>query len=704
MSRFDGIRKKMRRRRIEAILLAGYAFAVTCALIISLITRDSSPRQTIPVSYMGDDSYDFNTDVLTPAFNDSVKDNPFEAVYMQVNNVKLLSNNKVIVQKFELAQNEEKSVVMPVASKPQKQAADFAGLYQKERHVLIVEPGDTFIGILTKIGMDNKTAAEAYNVLKKVYDTRHLRAGQHIELTGTFDVQFRQLEMLDTLTIEPERGTKYILRVNEYDKFEAKVEQEKFEHDVRVVEGSVSGLPSASMIKAGVPNRLAMEVISRMSYLINFRTDVHKGDTFKVKYDVSKAADGSIVKSGQLLFASFTVGTRTFKIYRYNNEFYNEKGETKKTGLDIKPLAMRNARISSLYGYRRHPIYKTQKFHSGVDYAAPKGTAIYASGNGVVEIARYVNGYGNFVKIRHNSQYETGYGHMQRFASGIRPGVHVRKGQIIGYVGSTGRSTGPHLHFEIILKGQRINPLKAKVATGNDLGGRQLADFKNRTRQIDAMVEKIKKVEKPITPVEPKQETVAKPEKQLDENKQKIVDGIKEMAALEQKIIDEAALMQQGKDMPNLIGGRNSVLSRAVKAEMDRDGSDKAQNGGIRQAPAVRATSNIHSVSAAPVVEEKTASTANTEPTENTATETTEPTENTAAETEQTATVTTPAEDKVVAEEQTPAVDEYVSNYKGKIIYPPKVSSSTARQKYSPSAKNARKIKIPRRKPRYARR
>ena len=391
MSRFDGIRKKMRRRRIEAMLLAGYAFAVTCALFISLITKGSDSQNVLPLRHVAHENYDFNADVLTPAFSDSVDDNPFELAYLKVNSVKLLSENEIIVQKFELTQNEQKAVLMPVGAKPKKPSTEFSGLYQKERRVIMVESGDTFNGILTKLGMDNKTVNDAYNVFKKVYDVRRLRAGQHIQLTATFDVQTRTLEALDTLIIEPERGTKYILRVNEYDKFEAKVEQEKFEHDVRVVEGSVAGLPSASMMKAGVPRRIAMEIISRMSHLINFRTDVRKGDTFKVKFEVSKAADGYVAKTGQLLYASFALKQRTYKIYRYNDNFYDDKGETKKTGLDIKPLAMRNARISSLFGYRRHPIYKTQKFHSGVDYAAPKGTAIYASGNGVVEIARYVN-------------------------------------------------------------------------------------------------------------------------------------------------------------------------------------------------------------------------------------------------------------------------------------------------------------------------
>lgn len=478
----------MRRRRIETILLAGYAVAVTCALFVSMLNKNSEPEAE---QKYADDSYDFSNDVMTPAYND-VKDNPFEVLYAQVNSIKLLSDDNAIAVKYRLNQNGQPAVVMPIQPKPKmfEQAGSFDGIYQKERRVIIVSPGDNFIGILTNLGMENKSATNAYNTLKKVYDARNLKVGQHIELTATFDVQSKSLEALDTLVIEPVRGTKYILQINEYDQFEARVEQEKFAYEIKDIKGTVAGNVSASLNKAGVPYKLCGKVTQMFAHLIDFKRDVKKGDTFNVKYEVNKASDGEVVSVGDVIFASFTVNGRTHKLYRYKPrggtaDYYDEKGGAKKTGLDKKPMAMRNARISSLFGYRRHPIYKTTKFHSGVDYAAPRGTAIYASGAGTIEMARYVNGYGNFIKIRHNSEYETAYGHMQKFAAGMRPGVRVKKGQIIGYVGSTGRSTGPHLHFEILRKGQRIDPLKAKVATGNDLTGNQLAEFKRIVKKVD---------------------------------------------------------------------------------------------------------------------------------------------------------------------------------------------------------------------------
>lgn len=490
MPEFKNLRKKVHRRRIEIMLLAGYAVAVTCALVISMFNKEIKHEvQDVEIS----ENYDFGSDILTPAFEDSDINNPFEQLYNSVYAIHLISENPQLQEKFILVKNEQKEVVMPGVPKPKKrvQYGSMDGIYQKERHVVMVQSGDTFIGLLNKLGLDSKNATDAYNVLRKVYDARNLKVGQYILLTGVFNVQSHDLETIDTLTIEPERGTRYILHTNEYDKYVATMEQEKFARDTKVIRGTISGTVANSLAQAGVPNRYRGEIINNFSHMLNFSRDIKKGDTFEVKYEVNKDSYGDVVKTGVLLYASFKNSHRSYKLYRYKNEFYNDKGETKKTGLDKKPLAARNARISSLFGYRRHPILKTQKFHNGVDYAAPRGTAVYASGNGKIAIAKYVNGYGNFIKIRHNSEYETGYGHLQRFASGIRPGVSVRKGQIIAYVGSTGRSTGPHLHFEIIRRGQRINPLKAAVATGNDLSGHQLADFKRTMRQIDSLKENI---------------------------------------------------------------------------------------------------------------------------------------------------------------------------------------------------------------------
>lgn len=566
MPGFTNLRKKVRRRRIETILLAGYAVAVTCALFVSMLNKNDAP--TVEKKY-AEDNYDFNNDVMTPAYND-VKDNPFELLYAQVNSIKLLNDDNVLTAKYRINQNGQSAVVMPIQPKPKmfEQAGSFDGIYQKERRVIIVSPGDNFIGILTNLGMENKSATNAYNTLKKVYDARNLKAGQHIELTATFDVQSKSLEALDTLVIEPVRGTRYILQINEYDQFEARVEQEEFAYEIKNIKGAIAGNVSASLNQAGVPYKLCGKITQMFTHLIDFKRDVKKGDTFDVKYEVNKTSDGEVVSVGDVIFASFTVSGHTYKLYRYkprggSADYYDEKGGAKKTGLDKKPLAMRNARISSLFGYRRHPIYKTTKFHSGVDYAAPRGTAIYASGAGTIEMARYVNGYGNFIKIRHNSEYETAYGHMHKFASGMKPGTRVKKGQIIGYVGSTGRSTGPHLHFEILRKGQRIDPLKAKVATGNDLSGNQLAEFNRIVKKVDAIkVDELVSVEKKKEDAEIKKEAAA-------ENallKQKEVS-----AAPVEKIADKEKMETEAAKAVITIPQKEDLLVSAIKNEKNEE-------------------------------------------------------------------------------------------------------------------------------------
>ena len=657
MPEFKDLRKKVRRRRIETMLLAGYAVAVTCALFISLLNQNmASVTSKTEVT----DNYDFGSDILTPAFIDSADNNPFEQVYDDIQNIKLISDLPQISQKFVLAQNDEKEVIMPGTPRPKSrlQYGSMEGIYQKERHIMMVESGDTFIGLLNRLGMASKDATEAYNTLRKVFDARNLRVGQYFILTGTFNVQNHELETLDTLVIEPERGTRYTLYTNEYDKFETKVEQEKFARDIRVVRGEVKGSVSDSLAKAGVPSKYRGEVINIFGHMLNFGRDIHSGDTFELKYEVNKDSFGDVVKNGNLLYASFSTKNRQYKLYRYQNVFYNEKGETKKTGLDKKPLAARNARISSLFGYRRHPILKTQKFHSGVDYAAPRGTAIYASGNGRVEMARYVNGYGNYVKIRHNSEYETAYGHMQRFASGIRPGVSVRKGQIIGYVGNTGRSTGPHLHFEILRHGQRINPLKAAVATGNDLGGRQLADFKRQVAKINASQEKIaKKEHKPLV--------IAKAEP----------------PALKMTVAQNAELIRMAqKDLPDTLKlfPKNITGEDDTIEETDSDNQNETVVSSpetaeisvkIEKDSSTDTTIQTQKIAVSKLIETELQKTDVASTEENKATTTTSSLENTQASAEKASVETEKTQEEPVN-----------TNYKGKIIYPVQ-SAAKAREK-----------------------
>lgn len=363
--------------------------------------------------------------------------------------------------------------------------------------VLIVEKGDHFIGILQKLGMEYTEASQAASALKKAgYDVRSLQAGQKINITKTVDVPFGELLSVDKIVIEPSASVKYIVTRNEDEKYVAEAEQQELKNENKTISGTIRNSLAATMRNAGVPQTVVSNFANIFTYKVNFRSDIKAGDTFRVMYDRKMAPDGRVVKNGNILYAELNLGKKNkIALYRYkdssgNIDYYDEKGMALKRALVRKPLEFSSARISSHFGWRRHPILKQRILHSGVDYAAPMGSRIYASGDGVVQRAQWAGGYGRYVVIRHNSEYSTGYAHMSGFARGIRPGVRVKQGQVIGYVGSTGRSTGPHLHFEIIKNGKKVDPLKIKAATGANLAGADLRKFKQEVARIVAMVEK----------------------------------------------------------------------------------------------------------------------------------------------------------------------------------------------------------------------
>lgn len=364
-----------------------------------------------------------------------------------------------------------------------------------KQDVLTVEKGDHFIGLLQKLGMEYQEANQAAESLKEAgYDVRNLRAGQKIDIVKTVDVPFGELLSVDKIVIEPTAGTKYVVTRNEDEKYVAEMEQLELKTENLTAQGSITSSLAAAMQNAGVPSSIIGNFINIFAYTVDFRSDIKSGDTFKVLFDRKVAPDGKVVKNGDILYAELNLGRDKIALYRYEDlnggvDYYNSKGIVLKRALDRKPMEFRSARISSRFGWRRHPILKRRILHSGVDYAAPKGTRIYASADGVVKRAQWAGGYGRYVVIRHNSEFSTGYAHMNGFAKGIRPGVRVKQGQVIGYVGSTGRSTGSHLHFEVIKNGKKVDPLKVKAATGTNLAGKDLQRFKAEVAKIAALAE-----------------------------------------------------------------------------------------------------------------------------------------------------------------------------------------------------------------------
>ena len=361
--------------------------------------------------------------------------------------------------------------------------------YKNVEKEIALESGDTLISVLTDAGASRDVANDIYYSLKEQFDPRDLKAGQKLKINLSINAQSDQIAGINYLMLEPELGERIITAFKDGE-YKTYVEKDEFIDEVNSITGEIDGNLSTAMSRQNVPMRIISNFINLFSYAVDFKRDIQKGDKFEIVYESQVTPDGNVVKSGDILYAGLVLRNQKIALYQFEDakgasEYYDAKGRALKKSLDRKPMSFRNARISSPFGKRYHPILKKYKIHWGVDYAAPKGTLVYAGGDGVVQVAKYNGSYGNYVKIRHNSEFSTAYGHMNGFAKGIRPGVRVTQGQVIGYVGSTGRSTGPHLHYEVIQNGRRVNPRTIKAATGENLKGSELAQFKKIVAQID---------------------------------------------------------------------------------------------------------------------------------------------------------------------------------------------------------------------------
>ncbi|MEZ6024435.1 MAG: peptidoglycan DD-metalloendopeptidase family protein, partial [Hyphomonadaceae bacterium] len=249
----------------------------------------------------------------------------------------------------------------------------------------------------------------------------------------------------------------------------------------------------ASALELGATDREVAALADAFSYDVDFQRDVRTGDHFELVFERFYDDEGNTVRTGELLFVSLESrrGSRAF--YQFlapgdaHPDWYDAEGKSARRFLMKTPI--NGARLSSGFGMRRHPILGYSRMHRGTDFAAPIGTPILAAGDGTVIRAGPFSSFGNYVRIRHGDSYETAYAHMSRFARGIRAGARVRQGQVIGYVGTTGRSTGPHLHYEVFRRGAQVNPMSLRVPTGRNLTGRALELFEIERQRIDTLRE-----------------------------------------------------------------------------------------------------------------------------------------------------------------------------------------------------------------------
>ncbi len=394
--------------------------------------------------------------------------------------------------RIELPRRKPSPHVVEVAA-ASMQGRPMAGRARTRETTLEVGPGDTMMALLQSAGVGRSEAFRAVSALKAVYSPRDLKPGQQIRLALTESDDAGDSDgarRLARLRLRASAEEDVRLRRDPRGDFVAESLARDLSRRVDRVRGRISASLFADGERAGIPVPIMLQMIHGFSYAVDFQRDLQKGDSFETLYETYHEAGGALAKVGELLYARLKVQGERLEMYRFERDdgeaaYFNAKGESVRRLLMRTPV--NGARLSSGYGMRKHPILGYSRMHRGVDFAAPPGTPIYAAGSGVVEYAGRNGGYGNYVRIRHNGAYKTAYAHLRGFAKGVHGGARVSQGDVIGYIGSTGTSTGPHLHYEILVEGEQVNPRALELPTGYRLKGHELARFKQVKATIDRL-------------------------------------------------------------------------------------------------------------------------------------------------------------------------------------------------------------------------
>ncbi|MDO1559418.1 peptidoglycan DD-metalloendopeptidase family protein [Brevundimonas sp. 2R-24] len=366
-------------------------------------------------------------------------------------------------------------------------AAAPAGMTQPEPIEVRVRPGETFEQAVARTGIDPEEARAVTRTLASAYDVVNIRAGLTFDTAISRPRTGRGAARLVGLTMRTGPATQLTVSRSFDGALKVRSLEERVTSETTVANGEIHGSLYESAARLGANSRITAEVVKLFSHRLDFSRDIKAGDPFTLIFDRQVTESGRTVATGELLYAE----VKGVKFYRFEGrdgrvQYFDEQGKNIRGFLLQTPID--GARISSNFGMRRHPIAGYRRMHQGIDFAAGMGTPVVSAADGVVVEARRWGGYGNWVRIRHTGGWETGYAHLSRYARGLRAGQRVRQGQVIAYVGSTGASTGPHLHYELWRNGQRVNPRGARVPQGTVLAGADLAAFRAQKSRIDAMV------------------------------------------------------------------------------------------------------------------------------------------------------------------------------------------------------------------------
>ncbi len=398
--------------------------------------------------------------ILSTYFYDINKKNQIEYLYKSLNNIYLKNSLKKITSEL----------------KPR---------YISREHV--VSEGDTYESIIDSFKISNNEKKLFLKTVSKKKNIKVLRPNQKL----FFKIDKLNAPKIINFSIEIDKKKNLFFKrsINE-EKFVSKIIEKNLKKIITLKEGVIKNSLYNTALKIGIKPNTIIEFARLYGFQVDFQRDVWKNDTFQIIYEEFKNEEGKVIETGNIIYANLNVQNTDLKLYRFNFEnkkidYFDENGKSMKKTLMKTPI--NGARLSSSFGKRKHPILGFTRLHAGTDFAAPKGTPIMASGDGIVTRAKWCGGGGNCVKIKHNSSYQTVYAHMSKFGRGIKKGVRVKQGQIIGYVGSTGLSTGPHLHYEVIENGRKVNSQKLKLPSGKVLKGNIRKKFEVNKIKIDVL-------------------------------------------------------------------------------------------------------------------------------------------------------------------------------------------------------------------------
>ena len=356
--------------------------------------------------------------------------------------------------------------------------------YKKIQHK--VKSGENFDKILESYNVDKKEIIKIKNTLeKKKVDLNKINTKQVINFTIN-----KTNNKVDEFTYQISNTQQIFLKRNiEEDNFKDEILLIKLEKQIIYKENIILQSLYKSAVNEKIPPNTIVEFARIYGFQVDFQRDIRKKDKFQIMYEIFLNEKKEIVETGEILFANLKLSGQDNSLYYFDKQ--GSEGHYDKNGKSVKKALMKTpingARLSSPFGMRKHPIDGFNKMHRGTDFAAPMGTPIMASGDGVIKKAGWCGGGGNCVKIKHNSTYQTVYAHMSKFARGIKSGVRVKQGQTIGYVGSTGKSTGPHLHYEVIVNGKKVNSQKLKLPSGKILKGKERKLFETKKIKLDIL-------------------------------------------------------------------------------------------------------------------------------------------------------------------------------------------------------------------------